>query len=143
MYFPRNREFGSALSKLQNFGGGGGLNPQTHPRYATALHHFFSPFVKSRLKYQAGLKADHWSAFNTDVKNAWICTYTPPLSSWGTQGHISFNYLAGMQKTMKELKIVCLLPRLKLGTFQLKVTGVTPSTDVVGIAVRCLPRTQN
>jgi hypothetical protein len=36
MFFPRNWEFGSALSKLQNFGGGG-LNPQkTPPRYATA-----------------------------------------------------------------------------------------------------------
>jgi hypothetical protein len=39
MYFPRNREFGSALSILRNFvgeGGGGGLNP---PRYATGPNH--------------------------------------------------------------------------------------------------------
>jgi hypothetical protein len=36
MYIPRNWEFGSALSKLRNFGGWGGLNPLT-PRYATAL----------------------------------------------------------------------------------------------------------
>jgi hypothetical protein len=34
MYFPRNSEFGSALSKLRNFGGMG-LNPPTPPRYAT------------------------------------------------------------------------------------------------------------
>jgi hypothetical protein len=27
MYFPRNWEFGSALSKVRNFGGGGDLNP--------------------------------------------------------------------------------------------------------------------
>jgi hypothetical protein len=33
MYFPRNWEFGSALSKLRtNFGGGVGLNPQPPPR---------------------------------------------------------------------------------------------------------------
>jgi hypothetical protein len=37
MYFPRNWEFGSALSKLQNFGGGG-LKPQTPLRYATGCH---------------------------------------------------------------------------------------------------------
>jgi hypothetical protein len=30
MYFPRNREFESALSKLRNFGGGG-LNPSNTP----------------------------------------------------------------------------------------------------------------
>jgi hypothetical protein len=28
MYFPQNWEFGSALSKLLNSGGGGGVNPQ-------------------------------------------------------------------------------------------------------------------
>jgi hypothetical protein len=31
IYFPRNWEFGSALSKLLNFGGG------FNPRYATAI----------------------------------------------------------------------------------------------------------
>jgi hypothetical protein len=36
MYFPWNWEFGWALSKLQNFGGGG-WTPQTPPRYATAF----------------------------------------------------------------------------------------------------------
>jgi hypothetical protein len=35
MYFPRNGEFGSALSKLRNFGGGD-LNPPPSPWYATA-----------------------------------------------------------------------------------------------------------
>jgi hypothetical protein len=36
MYFPRNCEFGPALSKLRNFGGGGvgGLNTPTSSRYA-------------------------------------------------------------------------------------------------------------
>jgi hypothetical protein len=34
MYFPRNWEFGSALSKLQNWGGGGG-------RYAAAAEQLF------------------------------------------------------------------------------------------------------
>ena len=65
------------------------------------------------------------------------------MSSWGIQGHIKFNYLTGIQKTMKDLKIICLSLRLKLGTFQLKVTSVTLSTDVVSIAVLRLPRTQN
>jgi hypothetical protein len=36
MYFPRNWEFGSALSKLLNFGGGEGVfEPPNPPRYAT------------------------------------------------------------------------------------------------------------
>jgi hypothetical protein len=35
MYFPRNWELDSTLSKLRNFGGRV-LNPQTPPRYATA-----------------------------------------------------------------------------------------------------------
>jgi hypothetical protein len=35
MYFPRNWEFGLALSKLQNFGGGFETHKPT-PRYATA-----------------------------------------------------------------------------------------------------------
>ena len=35
MYFPRNWEFGSDLSKLRNFGGG--LNTPTPPRYATDI----------------------------------------------------------------------------------------------------------
>jgi hypothetical protein len=35
MYFPRNWEFGSALSKLRNFGGGG-LNPP-NPSLVTPL----------------------------------------------------------------------------------------------------------
>jgi hypothetical protein len=34
MYFPRNREFGSALSKLRNFEGGGIEPPSTPPQYA-------------------------------------------------------------------------------------------------------------
>jgi hypothetical protein len=38
MYFPRNWEFGSAVSKLRNLGEGGGLNPNP-PRYATAGQH--------------------------------------------------------------------------------------------------------
>jgi hypothetical protein len=37
MYFPRNWEFGSALSKLCNFGAVRGVEPQP-PRYATATH---------------------------------------------------------------------------------------------------------
>jgi hypothetical protein len=37
--FPQNREFGSALSKLRNFGGGGGLNPPT-PALGTPLSGF-------------------------------------------------------------------------------------------------------
>jgi hypothetical protein len=37
MYIPRNWEFGSALSRLINFGGGGGMVEHPHPRYATDL----------------------------------------------------------------------------------------------------------
>jgi hypothetical protein len=39
MYFPRNWEFGSALSKLRNSRGG---TPQTPPRHATDLQHRIS-----------------------------------------------------------------------------------------------------
>jgi hypothetical protein len=42
MYFPRTWEFGSALSKLRNFGGGGGLKPQHPPRYATVHRPFLA-----------------------------------------------------------------------------------------------------
>jgi hypothetical protein len=35
MYLPRNWEFGSAFSKLRNFGGGGLNIPTPPPRYAT------------------------------------------------------------------------------------------------------------
>jgi hypothetical protein len=40
MYFPWNREFSSALSKLWNFGG---LKPKTPPRYATGFSVPFCP----------------------------------------------------------------------------------------------------
>jgi hypothetical protein len=58
MYFPRNWEFGSALSKLQNFGGGG-LNPPKPPRYATDADHSLLP--------------------NTEVNNEWRYTSTPTI----------------------------------------------------------------
>jgi hypothetical protein len=42
MYFPHNWEFGSALSKLQNFGGGGVKPPNPSlSRYATGKEHSF------------------------------------------------------------------------------------------------------
>ena len=65
------------------------------------------------------------------------------ISSWGTQGQINFSYLTGIQKALKDLRMVGLSPRLKLGTLELKVTCVTLSTGVVSIAVLRLPRTQN
>jgi hypothetical protein len=37
MYFPRNWEFGSALSKFRNFGGG--AEPPKLPRYAIGQRH--------------------------------------------------------------------------------------------------------
>jgi hypothetical protein len=50
MYFPRNWEFGPALSKLQNFGGWGFEPPKTPPRYATTsaevdLHEVVTPLL--------------------------------------------------------------------------------------------------
>jgi hypothetical protein len=40
MYFPRNWEFGLAVSKLRNFGvgGGGGLNPPNTPLSVRTLY---------------------------------------------------------------------------------------------------------
>jgi hypothetical protein len=37
MYFQRNWEFGSALSELRNFVGGGGVEPPKHPPLGTPL----------------------------------------------------------------------------------------------------------
>jgi hypothetical protein len=37
MYFPRNWEFGSALSKLRNFVGGGGVNQSKPPSVSHCL----------------------------------------------------------------------------------------------------------
>jgi hypothetical protein len=40
MYIPRNWEFGSALAKLRNFGGGGGFeSPPKTPYFGTPLLH--------------------------------------------------------------------------------------------------------
>jgi hypothetical protein len=41
MYFPRNWEFGSALSKLRNLGVcGWGLNPPNAPQYVTGVNNY-------------------------------------------------------------------------------------------------------
>ena len=51
-HFPLNLQSNAALSKLRNFGGGGGLNTPNPPRYATDLNHritfinsFIFPFI--------------------------------------------------------------------------------------------------
>jgi hypothetical protein len=50
MYFPRNWEFGSALSKLRNFEGG--LNPpNTPPWYAAALTQHESRIINVKNMY--------------------------------------------------------------------------------------------
>jgi hypothetical protein len=41
IYFLRNWQFGSALSKLRNFGGEGGLNPPTPP----SVRHWFTACI--------------------------------------------------------------------------------------------------
>jgi hypothetical protein len=53
MYFPRNWEFGSALSKLRNsFGGGAGgvWTPQTHP-LGTPVHYTVTAVQHSSVHY--------------------------------------------------------------------------------------------
>jgi hypothetical protein len=46
IYFPRNWEFGSALSKLRNFVGRGGLNP---PKSHLGMPLFTAPFLTNSL----------------------------------------------------------------------------------------------
>jgi hypothetical protein len=46
MYFPRNWEFSSALSKLRNNGGGGGLNPSDFRNpYSNFLEVSCEPYI--------------------------------------------------------------------------------------------------
>jgi hypothetical protein len=51
MYFPRNREFGSALSKLLNIGGGGFESPNP-PRYPTGVKHNSCEAAVSELGFE-------------------------------------------------------------------------------------------
>jgi hypothetical protein len=63
MYFPRNWEFGLALSKLKHFGGGGFVPPELPPWYATVGHLVQKCSIQplNRIEHQAylpgGLKA--------------------------------------------------------------------------------------
>jgi hypothetical protein len=52
MYFPRNWEFGSALSKLQDFGRG--LSTPTPPRYATACHNLNISYSVTKMQKSVG-----------------------------------------------------------------------------------------
>jgi hypothetical protein len=72
MYFARNWEFGSALSKLRNFGGGGGVPPRptprgragappptpppNPPRYATGHENFLSHSYEFTFHQHVGLR---------------------------------------------------------------------------------------
>jgi hypothetical protein len=60
MYFPRNWEFSSALSKLRNFGGGG-LN--TPPRYAAVCH----PVYTAKPAQSLGLSAVNYVVISNYV----------------------------------------------------------------------------
>jgi hypothetical protein len=61
MCFPRNWEFGSALSKLRNFGGGGGFNPpKTPPGYPRGLAHIGWAWNMSCVQWVLG------SSFHSD-----------------------------------------------------------------------------
>jgi hypothetical protein len=64
MYFPQNREFGLAVSKLRNFGGEGCLNPPNPRRYATGSHRcrvtdFYEASLKMKLR-QSLLNIRRW-----------------------------------------------------------------------------------
>jgi hypothetical protein len=70
MYFPWNWEFGSVLSKLWNFMGGGGFEPPNPPRDATEIQYIFcngdlDGLVK--LKRLSGIKKME-SNFNVNTK---------------------------------------------------------------------------
>jgi hypothetical protein len=63
MYFPRNLEFGSALSRLRNnFGGrGGGLNPPNLLPLGTPVR----PTLLSLTMIIKGSNLDFWRSLNT------------------------------------------------------------------------------
>jgi hypothetical protein len=91
MYFPLNWEFGSALSKLRNFGGGGdGLNPPKPapfgtPSYAnttqaSAEQDPFGPYIDTNVLMQItgttnGNTAQRWACLLCGVA-AVMCAYT-------------------------------------------------------------------
>jgi hypothetical protein len=57
MYFPWNWEFGSALSKLQNFGAVGGLLKPLPLQYATAFHANMLLRTRQKPEYQLDARA--------------------------------------------------------------------------------------
>jgi hypothetical protein len=69
MYLPRNWKFGSALSKLRNFGGGGVLNPL---RYATDIK------VLGSLEISVSTYQSTWFA---PSQTTWISVSLPFLKS--------------------------------------------------------------
>jgi hypothetical protein len=54
MYFPRNWEFGSALSELRNFGEGGGVEP---PKLSHSVRHWVQITVSCNFSNCAGGRA--------------------------------------------------------------------------------------
>jgi hypothetical protein len=137
MYFPRNWELGSALSKLRNFGG---LNPPNHlPRYATdcfknkKLHawnllHSHGPTVK-----ESSRTCTHYSYFSARYKIAWTgfassclwlvlfpcCEMSYPLLIEGQ----TFANRAAMAQGL--LSVACIAPRRFLRATSHDQTGLT------------------
>jgi hypothetical protein len=67
IYFPRNWEFGSALSKLQNFGGGGVLEPPNRPLGTPLLQGSFWYYSQNSNCIPSSLSSSNpnWSTLTT------------------------------------------------------------------------------
>jgi hypothetical protein len=76
MYFPRNWEFGSALSKLRNSGGGGGWTPNSPaPRYATVCNWQTDPQGKYILSTESNNHLDWSTLVRKKVSNFFASIY--------------------------------------------------------------------
>ena len=85
MYFPRNWEFGSALSKLRNLGGGGFEHPKSPPSVRHWLcvfsdrrlskHHHHLPPPWTRTKYLRMKEEVHTDSIHMDRRQIYTTTY--------------------------------------------------------------------
>jgi hypothetical protein len=73
-YFPRNWEFGSALSKLQNFGGGSLTAQICPPQYASAQNCPFQSSFKQRTAQFTQVIPQIFSSTFLEVFYTVICT---------------------------------------------------------------------
>jgi hypothetical protein len=99
MCFPRNWEFGSALSKIQNFGGGGFALPKHPPRYVIVAYILWNDYFSSVAQHtKSGLG---FFFVNVSISHA-IRQTTPGMSPLNEGSvHRRSHYLLTTQQTQE------------------------------------------